>query len=211
MPQRISSMMQRAPGRRGLLLLLALAILVMGMGVGGFSLAQASPCTNVLTNGGFESDAGWTLETQGNYSLLSDYLAHSGLRAAYLAGTNNAVDSVSTTLALPAGNQSISLHFWWQIFTEEAGGGYDGLSVQVLDSAGNPLKMLFSVGDINAVDNWQQASLDLSEFAGQTVQLKFQGQSDSSLTSDFFVDDVEVTACDMSQLSNRIFLPFTSR
>lgn len=173
-------------------------------------MAQASPCTSVLPNGSFESSSGWTLQTQGNYNILSDYVAHSGTQSAYLAGVNNAVDSVSTSVTLPAG-QRVTMHFWWQVVTEENSGGYDGLSLIVLDGSGNPRQLLFSVGDANAVDTWQQSLVDLSEYAGQTIQLKFQGQSDGSLISDFFLDDVEVTACDMSQFSNWIFLPFTAR
>jgi bacillopeptidase F (M6 metalloprotease family) len=57
---------------------------------------------------------------------------------------------------------------------------------------------------------WQQASADLSHLAGQTIQLQFLAQTDGTLVSDFFVDNVELTACDVNQ-NNWQFLPFTVR
>jgi len=42
-------------------------------------------------------------------------------------------------------------------------------------------------------DGWQQQSLDLSEFAGQTVRLDFWTKTNSSRRSSFFVDNIQFT------------------
>jgi hypothetical protein len=189
----------------------AVLLLLLVAGLTGVPRAQATACTNLLLDGGFESGAGWSAQAGGEYSLFSDYLAHSGSRAAYLAGVDEARDRLSAAVTLPAG-QTISLRFWWQVHSEESSNGYDGMSVVVADMAGNPLKVLFSLSDANLTDTWQQtAGLDLSEFAGQSIQLQFLAQSDQTLPTDFFVDDVELNACTAQTDSSWIFLPTINR
>lgn len=190
--------------------LLAMIFVILG-GLFGVPLARAGAqqCTNLLADGGFESGAGWSIQTTGNYGVLSDYLVHQGVRAAYLAGTDSAQDTVSATVTLPA-NQSASLNFWWQVHTEEEGSDYDGLTVLVADASGTPVKSLMALSNVDAVDTWQQSEIDLSEFAGQTIQLQFRAQTDETLSTDFFIDDVALNTCSSADDFN-IFLPFTSR
>jgi len=65
--------------------------------------------------------------------------------------------------------------------------------------------------DLNAASTWQQVQADLSAFAGQTVQLRLAATTDGSLVTDFFVDDLSVTACAATTATQKIFLPLTSR
>jgi hypothetical protein len=117
---------------------------------------------------------------------------------------------MSIALNLPADKPAVTLSFWWQVQSEEVSGEFDGMTVVAADSAGNLLRSLLTLGSSNAASQWQQSSLDLSEYSGQSIQLKFVAQADSSLVSDFFVDDVAVTACSPNQ-ENRVFLPLTQR
>lgn len=196
------------------LLVTALALLlVAGSGLIASASVKASTdgCTNLVANGDMETSTGWNASTNGTYSLFSDYLVHSGAQAAYLAGVDNAVDNLSTgLLALPA-DQSVELSFWWQLQTEETSSGWDGLTVLVADAAGNPLRVLLTLSDANASAVWQQAKLDLSEYAGQSVQIQFKAQTDGSLATDFFIDDLSVTACSSVNAANQIFLPALHR
>lgn len=187
---------------------MALAFIV-GAGVMVVPLANASGCTNLVADSGLESGAGWTTQTNGSYAIISNYATHTGVKAAYLAGTDNAQDQLSTKLNIPA-NQDVSLGFWWMVESEEESGDYDGLSVIVADASGNPLKTLLTLGNNDAQDFWQWSRLDMSEFGGQTVQLQFVAQVDSTLPTDFLVDDVEVNACTAGQ-SNWLYIPFVSR
>jgi hypothetical protein len=197
------------PTRTKLVALLALAALVIAS-LSTFAVAQSSNCTNLVADGGFENGAGWQTNTTGSYALLSDFLAHSGAQAAHLAGVDSATDQLSIALNLPADKPTVTLSFWWQVQSEEMSGEFDGLAVVAADSAGNPLRSLLTLGSSNASTQWQLATLDLSEYSGQSIQVKFVAQADSSLVSDFFVDDVAVAACSPSQ-EHRVFLPLTQR
>jgi kumamolisin len=142
--------------------------------------------------------------------MINNYLAHGGVQSAHLAGVDNAKDQLKVALALPADKPSVTLSFWWRIHTEEESNEFDGLSVVVADAAGNALRSLLTLGSNSAANQWQQQTLDLSEFASQSIQLQFVAQTDSSLVTDFFVDDVAVTACGASQ-GFQVFLPLTQR
>ena len=199
---------------RGAVSVLLLTLMILAMGASRGVQAQTGSCSNVLANGGFETSTGWQTQSNGTYTILSNYQAHSGVQSAYLAGVNGANDHVSTTLTLPKA-QSITFSFWWLVETQETSTGNDGLAVLVADSAGNPLKSLatMSDADANVTGAWQQLSVDLTEFAGQTVQLQFAAQTDGSLSTDFYVDDAAVTACAASVNVPHfsIFLPSTQR
>lgn len=157
-----------------------------------------------------ESSTHWVAQSNGSYSLFSNYNTRSGSSAAYLAGVDGAQDSLRQTLALPAGNQ-LTLSFWWQVNSEESTSGWDGLSVLLANSQGTPLRSLFTVTDRNASAVWQQTIVDVSQYAGQTIQLQFNARTDNTLATDFFVDDVSVVACDTPSASTSIFLPRVQR
>lgn len=188
-------------------------LLVLGLLAGVLLPAQsvrAAACQELVADSGFESGAGWQTVATGSYSLFSNFLARSGTQAAHLAGVNSAADSAVTSLALPA-NQAIALSFWWQVQTEESAGGYDALSLLLTDSQGKPLYAVAGLTDLNAVSTWQQTQVDLSAFAGQTVQLRLAAKTDGSLVTDFFIDDLSVTACAATTTNRQIFLPLTSK
>lgn len=189
-----------------IILLLATILAVIAVGP---VMAAVGSCQELLVNGDMEGAAGWNVQTNGNYELFSNYQARSGTRAAYLAGVNSAEDALVQTLSLPA-NHQVTLRFWWLINTEESSNGWDGLSVQLADANGAPQRMLFAASDRSAGSSWQQTTIDLSEFAGQTVQLRIEARTDATLSTDFFVDDVTLTACDLSASGN-FFLPLINR
>ncbi|MFN8490253.1 MAG: choice-of-anchor J domain-containing protein [Caldilineaceae bacterium] len=157
--------------------------------------AQDGSCPNLVTDGSFESGRGWNIKSNGNYSVFSDVQAHTGGQSAYLAGMDNADDLLSTTVELPDGAPSLTFSFWWKVNSEDTRDPSDELKVQVADSNGEALKTLFTVGSNRAAKRWRQSSMDLSQFAGQTIQLQFAAETDGANITDFFVDDVEVTTC----------------
>jgi hypothetical protein len=192
-----------------LVALLALAALVIAS-LGSLTVAQSANCVSLVADGGFENGAGWQTATSGSYALLSDFQARSGVQAAHLAGVDSANDQLSVALNLPADKPNVTLNFWWYVASEEVSGEYDGMTVLAADATGAPLRSLLTLGSGSAAAQWQQSSLDLSEFSGQSIQLKFVAQADSSLVSDFFVDDVAVTACGAA-FQHQVFLPLTQR
>jgi hypothetical protein len=197
------------PTRIKLVALLALAALVIAS-LSSLAVAQSSNCVNLVADGGFEDGAGWQTTTSGSYALLSDFQAYNGARAAHLAGVDGANDQLAVALNLPADKPNVTLSFWWYVQSEEVSGEYDGMTVVAADASGTPMRSLLTLGSESSATQWQQSSLDLSEFSGQAIQLKFVAQADSSLVSDFFVDDVAVTACGAA-FQHRVFLPLTQR
>ena len=188
--------------------LLALAALLVAS-VSSLAVAQPSNCVNLVSDGSFESGSGWQTSTNGSYALITDFQAHSGVKAAQLAGIDNASDQLPLALNLPADKPAVTVAFWWQVESEEVSGEFDGMTVAAADAAGNLLRSLVTLDSASSGAQWQQSSLDLSEFSGQSIQLKFLAQSDSTLVSDFFVDDVTVSACGAAE--HRVFLPWTQR
>jgi kumamolisin len=189
-----------------------LAVLLMS----GFTVvrpvtAETGTCQNLIANGSMESNGGWTAQTNGTYPLFSNYQAYAGIQSAYMAGVNSAEDTLSQTTSIPA-DYNATLSFWWLINSEEVSPGWDGMTVQVANGAGTPLHILFAASDRSASLVWQQTTLDLSEFAGQTIQLQFRARTDASLATDFYIDNVELMVCEKGSASESpIYLPILSR
>ncbi|AEW96830.1 putative Ig domain-containing protein [Streptantibioticus cattleyicolor] len=144
-------------------------------------------CTasQLLGNPGFEtgSAAPWSASS-GVIDNSSSEPAHSGSWKAWLDGYGTThTDTLSQTVTIPAGCKA-TFSFWLHIDTQESGTtAYDKLTVQ----AGSTTLATYS--NANANTGYVQKSFDLSSFAGQTVTLKFTGTEDSSLATDFLIDD----------------------
>jgi hypothetical protein len=195
--------------RRVVILMLLTSIIVAGLGT--MAVAQQPDCTNLVTDSSLENGNGWATTSNGTYALLGDYLARTGTKSAHLAGVDNANDQLSRALALPADRPAVTLRFWWQINSEEESNEFDGLTVLIADAAGNALRSVLTLGSDSAANQWQQSVVDLSAFAGQSIQLKFVAQTDETLVTDFFIDDIEVEACAAVSQGFRQFLPMVNR
>jgi hypothetical protein len=179
---------------------------------------------NVLYSTGFESgDAGWTHSGIGDTWALSSINPHSGSMAFHADDVSSVSDQqlVSPAVLLPTGQDPLSLQFWNYQELEDitSGGCYDGgiLEVsdnggatwtQVLDPAlltdpydglvdggfGNPLAGLPAwCGDPQPYLN---SIVDLSAYAGQTVNFRFRLGTDSSVSHPGWdIDDVVVQSC----------------
>lgn len=156
-------------------------------------------CTELLQNGGFEADAaGWQEYSVQGYSLISDFNPRTGVLGAYLAGVNDADDRISQPVTLPAGASSITLRAWWYLATAETAGAFDTLAIWLLRPDNTPLTRLLRLDTTYPAGVWDEIVIDLSAYAGQTVVIQFVGQTDLSNISDFFLDDVSVSACSAS-------------
>jgi len=171
----------------------------LGMGFSGPVAAQSDGCTNLVADSGLESGTGWTMKTKGQYAMLSNIQAHSGVKSAYLAGANQATDLLSTKVVLPSGGQSATLDFWWKVNSEDGNDTSDQLTVQVLNGPGKIQTVLLVLGSEHASNDWQQSALDISEFVGQSIQLQFVAKTNEALVTDFFIDDVALLICSTTQ------------
>ena len=160
------------------------------------SNAAPATCTELISDGGFEAQSiDWTQSSAGGYNLISNFRPRTGSWGAYLGGANNADDRLSQQIIVPSSAISVSLTAWWSIATEETGVGFDQMAVSVLQPNGTLLRDLFTADSSSAVNQWDQAEADLTQFAGQTIVLRFRATTNASSPTDFYVDDVSVVAC----------------
>jgi hypothetical protein len=166
-------------------------------------------CTELLSNGNFEAGpANWTQEGGGSAELITDFNPRgSSQYSADLAGINNANHSVKQQFTVPA-DVVVTVSFWWEQWTQEnAPTTKDYLTVNVLNASGALLAELVRLGADPAQPPWERRTVSLSIYAGTTVQLQFKGVNDALLPTEFFVDDVSVSACD----ARRLYLPLIHR
>jgi len=168
-----------------------------------FTVSQQAPVTsstNLLSNPGFESGtAGWTQSATGGFPIIYQdaSVAHGGSWYAWLGGYDNGTDTLYNSVTIPADATQASLRFWYYIGTNESGStAYDNMTVWIASQAtGARLATLTTLSNANRTSGWvQSASFDVSAFRGQTVWLVFSATTDPSNVTNFFVDDIAVTA-----------------
>ncbi|MEV7041596.1 putative Ig domain-containing protein [Amycolatopsis sp. NPDC051061] len=171
---------------------LSAAVGLLGTVVVAAPAEAAAVCGDqVVGNGGFESGtAPWT-QTSGVISAATTAEpAHGGTMDAWLDGYGSThTDTLSQALTLPAGCASASLSWWAHVDTKETttGTAYDKLAVQ----AGTDTLANYSNLDKNT--GYVQRTVDVSRYLGQTITLKITGTEDSSLATDFLLDDFSLT------------------
>ncbi|MFJ8473839.1 protease pro-enzyme activation domain-containing protein [Kitasatospora sp. NPDC094011] len=156
---------------------------------GGTTPPPTGGCTaaQLIGNGGFETGtpAPWTASG----SVLDNGTgepAHSGNWKAWLDGYGSAhTDTLSQTVTVPAGCKSAVLTFWLHVDTAKTDPTpTDTLTLQ----AGSTTVGTWSNAD--AADGYVQRTVDLSGYAGQTVNLTFTGTEDGNGQTSFVIDDV---------------------
>ena len=156
----------------------------------------------MIQNGGFEQGVDpWQESSAGGYELVDPSNPHSGQYSAYLCGYSSCSDSIAQDFVAPNSASNITLTYWWYgATTLTAQTCRDNFTVTLSDSNGNVIATVQKACNTDATQSWQQVSFDvtnaLSNYAGQTVTLSFNGttSSSSSVTSSFYVDDVAVNA-----------------
>ncbi|MEV0789295.1 M28 family metallopeptidase [Kribbella sp. NPDC050459] len=150
---------------------------------------------NLLQNPGFESGAvNWT-GTTGVITNSSSRPAHTGSYKAWLQGNGrSSTENLGQSVAIPATATAASLSLWIRIDTAETTSStvYDTVKVQIVD--GSTTTTLATYSNLNKSSSYVQKTLDVTQYKGKTVTVKFVGQEDSSLQTSFVIDDVALTA-----------------
>ncbi len=152
--------------------------------------------TQLLTNPGFESgQSPWSESSSGGYQIVDPTNPHTGSYSAYLCGYNNCNDQIWQTVTLNSTTTKVVLSFWTYIDTNESGSTcYDYFYAKIRTSTGGAITTAQTQCNANT-HGWTQYTFDLtsalSSYKGKQVEVYFQGTTDSSLTTDFFVDDVQ--------------------
>lgn len=161
----------------------------------GSSGGGGGTTTQVLTNPGFESgQSPWQESSSGGYQIVDTTSAHSGSYSAYLCGYNSCNDQIWQAVSIPSNATTIQLNFWLYVSIQESGSTcYDYFYARLRNSSGSTISTVKSLCN-NTASGWKQYIFDvtstLSSYKGQQVQVYFQGTTDSSLISNFFIDDV---------------------
>ena len=166
----------------------------------------------LIVDGGFESATksgdsapGWTATTNSNSHnviVVNGSYPHTGKNYARLGAYNNENDTLTQTITVPAGATSAPLTFWANITTSESNGkAYDYLYVEIHSSSGSLLATPLTLSNLNSTsDNnksgqyFQPASVDLSAYAGETIEVVFHANTDYEDTTTFLIDDLSLVA-----------------
>ncbi|HEY1014667.1 MAG TPA: choice-of-anchor B family protein [Herpetosiphonaceae bacterium] len=148
--------------------------------------ATNTPTPGGIVNGGFESATGWTQTPSG---IISTQRPRSGSYSAWFGGANSRTENLYQQVTVPANG---TLSYYWYMTTQESGStAYDYLRVRVYSTSGTLLGTVRTWSNASSPKNaWTLDTVSLAAYAGQTVRLRFDGTTDSSLITSFYVDDV---------------------
>ncbi len=97
-------------------------------------------------------------------------------------------------MTLSSTTTKVVLSYWLYISTQESGSTcYDYFYAKIRTSSGSTITTVQTKCNANA-SGWTQYTFDLtsalSSYYGKQIQVYFEGTTDSSLVTNFFVDDV---------------------
>lgn len=159
-------------------------------------------CTNLIVNGTFEGDGGWTsILGKGEDNLIETELPHTGARSAWLGGTDKEpIMYIYQDVRIPANATQVQLAYYRLIHEEKS--GLSGLfaddarfTVLAANNKGDVIGTIEELNSASGDDTWSPAQFDLSPLAGKTVRLAFHAENPKGNISSFFIDDVTLLAC----------------
>jgi hypothetical protein len=131
-----------------------------------------------------DADRSHSLTHSWYYGLLPDYN--------YDTGNSNSGDLTTIPITIPENNYV--LRFWYRYNTEGPGVNWDQRWVQISSDGGSFENVLQLYDD--EPNQWLHATLDLSAYAGQSIQVRFHFASlDDQKNDDFegwLIDDIEI-------------------
>jgi hypothetical protein len=155
--------------------------------------AGQAPCSDLLLNGGFESDGGWTLNQLAIYDTA---VVHDGLRSARVGippGEPGSAlfSSVAQAVTLPSGSNA-TLYVWtYPIGEGNDLGDYHYIGLRDGSNVYHGLDHWSS-----DARTWELRIYDLSAYLGQTVTLYIGTRNDGDDdTAAMYVDDVSLVVC----------------
>ncbi|MGH2517620.1 MAG: IPT/TIG domain-containing protein, partial [Ktedonobacterales bacterium] len=168
-----------------------------GTSASSFTVSGGGNTTQLLANPGFESgQTPWSESSANGYQIVDPTNPHTGSYSAYLCGYDYCNDQIWQTVTLPSTTSKVVLSYWLYIDTSEASGSpcYDYFHAKIRTSSGGTITTVQTKCNSNANNGWVQYTFDLTSatnsYHGKQIEVYFQGTTDVSLPTDFFVDDV---------------------
>jgi hypothetical protein len=159
------------------------------------------PPLTPLVNGNFESGhTGWSeYSTHGWSTIVTSFpgsvTPHGGSWAAWLGGEYDDISYIQQQVGVPASGYYLA--YWHWIASADAC-GYDLGGVLVNGSVVDVYNLCQSAN----TGGWVKHVVNLSAYAGQSVALQIRVETDSSLNSNLFVDDVAFQSSPTSKQGN---------
>lgn len=174
-------------------------------------VGQSATAGELLDNGGFDAEQdgqGWTITTSGANSADGWYRINKfsrnggwsryqylGAKDDRISAANNVDSTLYQTVAIPADATPVLLSYKLKISTEELlDWDADYLAVEIRKPNGELLSVprRYSNRHSRQFSAWKTQTLDLSDYAGQRVQIAFHGTTNDATMTVFRVDDVSV-------------------
>ncbi len=158
-------------------------------------------CVNMIANGNMEEDGGWRLSVA---PMPARYVnAGRNDSQALQIGPTSSPDarglewsSALQEISVPATDRAI-LSLWYRV-EQGSGAANDRNQIALLDQDFEVLDFLLT--EIEPSDTWQSLSVDISEYAGESIQLFFGVKSNGATGSTYlYIDDVEL--CDAQRIA----------
>ncbi len=144
----------------------------------------------VVGNPGFESGrTAWTeSSTNSNVLILQSFAPtsvtpHAGSWAVWLGGSVNETSSIEQSVTV--GCTDYYLYFWNWIASSD----FQGFDVGTVRVNGTIVSTVDTYSGANT-NGWAKRVIDLNAYRGQTVTLRIQHVTDSSINTNWFIDDV---------------------
>jgi hypothetical protein len=153
-----------------------------------------APPPNTIVNPGFEQGrgVGWQEYSKNGWALIGNsgfptgVSPHGGQWMAWLGGSYNEISYIRQNVTIAAGAPILS--YWAWIASADAC-GYDFGGVMVNSTVVNQFNLCTST----STGGWVRRTVNLGAYVGQTVALQLRVETDSSLNSNLFIDDVSFT------------------
>lgn len=153
-----------------------------------------TPPPNVIVNPGFEQgrNAGWQEYSANGWTLIinsgfpTGVSPHGGQWLTWLGGASNEISYIRQSVKIPT-NAPILSYWAWIASADYC--GYDFGGVMVNSNVAN----VFNLCQSTSTGGWVRRTVNLSAYAGQTVWLQLRAETDGSLNSNLFIDDVSFT------------------
>jgi bacillolysin/thermolysin/neutral peptidase B len=162
---------------------------------------RTAGCTELVQNPGFEKSQPdpWVEYTALEVPIVTDELAHTGKRSAWLGGSDEeAFHYIYQDIEVPANVKNLTLSYWHYLheeFAERGGETESQFSVLLANTDGDIIAELEVFSSAEANEDWAQSTISLNKYAGKVVRLAYTADMTQGNISSFFVDDVSLLGC----------------
>jgi len=162
--------------------------------------------TPVVKNGNFDlgSNGNWQESSSNGYRLIDNDApinTLSGSYLAWLAGANSETSRLIQSVRLPSG--PLYLNYAYAVGSQETTCSADLGRVYL----GSTKIKEYQLCTNKVTNGWVQTSINISAYAGRTLNLQFYAKTNSSRVSNFYIENVSITTTPLTRSGEIIETP----